>query len=77
MQTIDKLREMFVRIFEEDIDVEKVNEGTRFIEDLGMTSISMLYMALAIEEEFGIAFNNDDFTTLRSVGDVLARIEKG
>ncbi|MBE6791919.1 MAG: acyl carrier protein [Ruminococcaceae bacterium] len=77
MQTIDKLREMFVRIFEEDIDVEKVSEDTRFIEDLGMTSISMLYMALAIEEEFGIAFNNDDFTTLRSVGDVLARIEKG
>ena len=77
MQNIDKLREMFKRVFEEDIDVQNVTEETSFIEDLGMTSIAMLYMALAIEEEFGVAFNNDDFTNLRTVGDVLARIEKG
>ena len=38
-------------------------------------SIGLLYMAMAVEEEFGIKFKNEDFAAIRTVGDVIACIE--
>ena len=32
-------------------------------------------MAMAVEEEFGIKFTNDDFKTIRTVADVITCIE--
>ena len=55
--------------FERVIDIFKA----AFEEDIN--SIGMLYMAMAIEEEFGIKFQNEDLTKLTTVGDVIACIE--
>ena len=40
-----------------------------------MNSIAMLSMAIAIENEFNIKFDNDDFKTLKTVKDLLSKIE--
>lgn len=73
--TKDKLIELFDRVFEGEIDVSDVSEESRLIEDIGMNSIGLLYMAMAVEEEFGTAFTNSDFAVLRTVGDVVRKIE--
>ncbi len=54
---------------------DAITEKTRLIEDLEFNSIGLLYMALAVEENFGVKFNNDDFVNIRTVQDVLDKIE--
>lgn len=75
MTTIERLTQVFSAVFEDQFDASAFTEDSSLLEDLGMTSISLLYMAMATEEEFGVKFNNEDFTTLRTVGDVVACIE--
>lgn len=73
--TLNKLTELFKNVFENEIDLKDINENSRLIEDLGMNSIGLLYMAMAVEEEFSISFKNEDFSVLHTVGDVVAIIE--
>ena len=73
--TMDKLTELFERVFEGEIDISNISEASRLVEDIGMNSIGLLYMAMAVEEEFGIAFANDVFSLHRTVGDVIKKIE--
>ncbi|MBE6740232.1 MAG: acyl carrier protein [Ruminococcaceae bacterium] len=74
--TLSKLTELFENVFENEIDVKGISEESRLIEDLGMNSIGLLYMAMAVEEEFSISFTNEDFAILHTVGDVIRKIEE-
>lgn len=74
-KTLEKLIELFNEVFEGEVDLSGLSTESNLIDDLGMNSIGLLYMAMAVEEEFGLRFNNDDFKTLRTVGDVIAKIE--
>lgn len=76
MNTFDRLIKIFNDVFEDDIDVDSVTPESSLREDVGINSIGMLYMAMAIEEEFGVKFNNDDFIGINTVGDVISCIEK-
>jgi acyl carrier protein len=73
----DKLLELFEKVLEGDVDVSRVTRDSRLAEDLDMQSIAMLYMALAIEEEFGVKFSNDDFARIKTVEDIIQKIEGG
>ena len=74
MPSIEKLISIIERIFGSDVDTSNVTPASRLKEDLGMNSISMLYVAIAIEEEFGIELTNSDLGSLITVQDVLDRI---
>lgn len=75
MENLERLKEVFKNVISEDADVSSINEQTNLFTDLGMNSIGMLYMALAVEDEFGISFSNEDFTKFSTVADVLSFIE--
>lgn len=75
MSTMDRLKALIDRVFEGDLDTATLTPASRLREDVGMSSIGMLYMAMSLEEEFGLTLNNDDFGRLLTVGDVIARIE--
>ena len=75
MENLERLKEVFKNVVSEDANVSTINEQTGLFTDLGMNSIAMLYMALAVEDEFGISFTNEDFTSFQTVGDVLKFIE--
>ncbi len=76
MVTIEKLADIFKRVFEDEINVEGLNEQTNLREDIGINSIGMLYMAMALEEEFEIKFTNDEFSSIVTVKDVIVCIEQ-
>ena len=76
MTTKERLVKVFSAVFEDQFDAAALTESSSLLGDLGMTSISLLYMAMATEEEFGIKFCNEDFATLITVGDVIACIER-
>ena len=50
-------------------------EDASLRDDIGINSNGVLYMAMALEEEFGIKFRNEDFVGITTVGDVIACIE--
>lgn len=56
-----------------DIDVDKANENTRLIEDLHFDSLGMMLLAMSIENEMGVKF--EEMVTFETVGDVLKYIE--
>ena len=75
MQTLDRLIKVFHAVFEDSVDTDTLTLESALREDIGIDSIGLLYMAMAVEEEFSIKFTNDDFTGIRTVGDVIACIE--
>ena len=75
MQTLERLTKVLNVVFEGSIDITGVTLESALREDMGINSIGLLYMAMAVEEEFGIKFNNEDFTSIHTVADVVACIE--
>ena len=75
MTTLERLIKVFNAVFEDSVDTAAVTPEANLREDIGINSIGLLYMAMAVEEEFGIKFNNEDFPTMVTVGDVVACIE--
>lgn len=75
MTTFERVAEIFEQVFEGDISVENMTMESKLKEDVGLNSIGMLYMAMALEEEFGVKFTNEDFVNIVTVADVVARVE--
>ena len=76
MNTFERLKNVCAAVFEGEIDVSAITPDSSLRDDIGINSIGILYMALAIEEEFGIKFTNDDFVDISTVSDVVAIIDK-
>lgn len=76
MNIYEKLISVCTAVFDGEVDLTAVTADANLREDLGINSIGILYMALAIEEEFGIKFVNEDFAGIQTVQDVVDLIEK-
>lgn len=75
MTTLERLIKVFNAVFEDSIDISAVTPESSLREDIGINSIGLLYMAMAVEEEFEIKFQNEDFAKINTVSDVVACIE--
>ena len=75
MQTLDRLIKVFHAVFEDSVDTANIAPDASLREDIGINSIGLLYMAMAVEEEFGIKFTNEDFAGIETVADVIRCIE--
>lgn len=75
MSDFDRVVKVFCTVFEDEVDVSALTPDSNLREDAGINSIGMLYMAMALEEEFGVHFTNEDFPQLQTVADVIACIE--
>ena len=75
MQIFERLVKVFNVVFEESVDTSSLSPESSLREDVGINSIGLLYMAMAVEEEFGIKFKNEDFAGIQTVADVIACIE--
>ena len=75
MNTFERLVKVFNAVFEDSVDVAAVKAEANLREDLGINSIGLLYMAMAVEEEFEIKFSNEDLKNVTTVADVIACIE--
>lgn len=72
------LKDILVMMDESKKDkIDSIKETDRLFEDLGLTSISLLYLMIAIEESFEIEFDGDTgVNDLPTVKDVIDYIEK-
>lgn len=55
--------------------IKAADENTRLAEDLGLNSVNVLYLVIAIEEVFSIRFDDDtgvdSFSTVGDVADYI------
>ena len=48
---------------------------SKIVSDLGVSSVGMIYLMVAIEEQFGIDMSDVTFNTFETVGDVVNYIK--
>ena len=73
---IAKLREILILTDDKYRDaVLNCDENTNLTTELGFSSISLLYMVIAIEEEFKIRFEDVGAADFVTLGDVVSYIE--
>ena len=71
--TIDKVKEMLANQL--NVQVDKITNESKIVEDLGADSLDMIEMLMALEEEFGITIPDDKAENLKTVGDVANYID--
>jgi acyl carrier protein len=58
------------------IKADQIVPGATFVDDLDIDSLSMVEVAVAAEERFGVRIPDEDLTKLKTVGDAVAFIGK-
>ena len=58
------------------VPADKVTPSKSFVDDLDIDSLSMVEIATAAEDGFGVRIPDEDLKDLRTVGDAVAYIEK-
>ncbi|NVO12135.1 MAG: acyl carrier protein [Bacteroidales bacterium] len=74
----EKLSRILADVKEDDSIINKINDSTDLINDLGLDSLQMINFLLKIEDEFNIEFDFDnlDFSLMLSFGRLTKFIEK-
>ena len=77
MASADEIRAGLAEILEEvaDVDADDVSDEKSFIDDLDVDSLSMVEVAMAAEEKFGVKIPDDELPKLKTVGDAVSYIE--
>jgi acyl carrier protein len=73
----DEIREGLASILEEVADVtpSDVSDEKSFVDDLDVDSLSMVEVAMAAEEKFGVKIPDDELPKLKTVGDAVSYIQ--
>ncbi|QTO97692.1 acyl carrier protein [Helicobacter pylori] len=58
------------------IDVSQVTPEAKFVKDLGVDSLDIVELIMALEERFGIEISDEQAEKIVNVGDVMRYIEK-
>ena len=75
-EIFEKLKEILLFADDKNRDkIETCTESTKLVTELGFNSVSVLYLVIAIEETFGIVFDNATINDFETVGDVITYIE--
>ena len=57
------------------IDADSISETSSFKEDLGVDSLDLFELVMALEDEFGVEIPTEDLTNITTVGAVIDYIE--
>lgn len=76
-EILDKLKEI-LKVVKPQVDATNVTVDTSLSKDLGIDSLSMMLLALAIEDKFNFRFDTvKPFTTIGEVSDYIkAKVNK-
>ena len=73
---LEKLKELMKNV-DPDMNLHNVNENTKLIDDLHFDSLGIMMFAMAIEDEYGISFDEPmNFLTVKDVIDYIEANKK-
>ncbi len=77
MPSTDEIRAGLAEILNEvaDVDTSEVSDDKSFTDDLDVDSLSMVEVAMAAEEKFGVKIPDDELPKMKTVGDAVSYIE--
>lgn len=76
IEIIEKLKEIILQATgNEPGSLDNCTEASNLTTDLGMNSIALLFVVIAIEETFDICFDEDRVADFETVGDVVDYLE--
>lgn len=73
--TLEKLKALCGEMLGEGAKLDAITMDTTLRGDLGFTSLYMIWMALAIENGFGIRLSDMDIGGMSTVGDIVRFID--
>lgn len=59
-----------------EVDLNGLDESADLVSDIGLNSVGVLYIVVAIEEVFNIEFENVGFSDFKSIGEVIDYIQE-
>ncbi|MBP5177716.1 MAG: acyl carrier protein [Clostridia bacterium] len=76
-EILTKLKDIVAAVKGVDaVALDFVTEDTTIKEDLGLNSIGVLYVVVAIEKAFGVDMQSGDYGDFETVADVVDHIEE-
>ena len=73
---IERLKELMKGV-DPDVNLDNVTLETRLVDDLHFDSLGIMMFAMAIEDEFGVSFDEPmNFLTVKDVVDYLESKQK-
>ena len=58
------------------VSVEKINANTNIATDLGADSLDLVEILMSLEEEFSVSIPDEAIPNIKTVGDLVAFIDK-
>ena len=71
---LDRIREVICRFVE--LDPETLTEETNIRSELGLNSLELINIAVAIEDEFDVEIPDREVSNLETLGDAIRIIQK-
>lgn len=73
MASADEVRSGLASILEEvaDVSPDDVSDDKSFVDDLDVDSLSMVEVAMAAEEKWGVKIPDEELPKLKTVGDAV------
>ena len=57
------------------LDEGSVSGESQFVDDLGADRLDIVQMLIAMENEFGVSFDDDEITSIKTVNDAVNLIK--
>ena len=75
-EIFEKLKDILISADSKNMELAKnCTESSNLYTDFGLTSVNMLFMVIAIEEDFNIRFDDISMDKFATLGDVISYIE--
>lgn len=72
-----EVKERVINLLSEKLGYDKleIKENQEFVNDLGTDSLDMAEIVMGIEDEFGLVIGDDEIMQVKTVGDLIKKIE--
>ena len=71
--TLDKVKMLLAEQL--NVDIEKITEKSKVIDDLGADSLDVVEMLMTLEDEFNVTVSDEESVNLKTVGDIVKLID--
>lgn len=74
--TFERLKDICIEQLGLDADAIKFEDGTKFKEDLNADSLDTVELVMAVEDEFGIALEDEKIENVETVAEAVKLIDE-
>ncbi|MGB9694392.1 MAG: acyl carrier protein [Caldisericaceae bacterium] len=73
-----EIREKVAKVVKDKLGVEddKIVDSAKYVDDLGADSLTLVDIAMALEDEFGMKIPDEDIEKITTVGSTVAYIQE-